>query len=99
MNIFALHQIHFDEYRDQKSSILKKKLIELIGSSGKLSIPNYLKKLNNFNLSDANLIETNLSGADFSSNKNLICTNFFYAKLTNTDFSNADLSLANFLAG
>jgi len=84
------------EHDEQEMSELKKKLGDLILYSGRLGIPNYLKRLNNFDLSDANLIETDLSGAYFSGNKNLISTNFFYAKLTSANFSYADLSLANF---
>jgi uncharacterized protein YjbI with pentapeptide repeats len=82
--------------QEKKRSEIKEKLVELIAFSGRLGIPNYLKRLNNFDLSDANLIETNLSAADFSNNKHLVCANFFYAKLTYANFSNSNLSFANF---
>jgi uncharacterized protein YjbI with pentapeptide repeats len=96
LNILALDKSVLGEYSEEELSKLKDRLVTVITCSGKLAVPSYIKKLNNFDLADVNLIETNLYGADFSGNKKLICTNFFYAKLSYADFSDTDLSLANF---
>jgi uncharacterized protein YjbI with pentapeptide repeats len=94
ISLFILSKLSSDEDEKKRIATVKTNLVDLLMSSNKRSIPYYIRKLNNVDLSNIDLSYAILSGFDLSASR-LLGVNLFYANLGKSSLRKAELSLAN----